>query len=334
MDNSSTSMVPTSLHFFVDYRGLNAKTHHDVYPILLVHKILESMQGAQFFSLLDLQSRYWQVAMDEGSKLKTAMVTHLGLYQFKVMPFGLWNAGATFQHLMETILGEPKGKICFIFIDIIVFSKTQAQYLRDLEVVFRKPHQAHLTLKIKKCHLFHIWLTFLGHVISGKGVEVDPAEVEAITTYPAPTDLKSLQRFLGMVMGDHKFIPRLADIVALLNILKKKGVLWAWPLYCQAIFEQLKCSLQKPPLLAQPRPSLGFQLHCDASDIDLGAVLMQSIDGEEKVIAFTSRAPHGPELRYSASEKECLAVEKWQHYMEGETFNMYTDHNALAWAFN
>lgn len=123
-----------------------------------------------------------------------------------------------------------------------------------------------------------------------------------------------------------------------LNNLKKKGVRWEWNAQCQAAFERLKGLLQSPPVLAQPEPYSSFQVHCDSSDVGLGAVLMQTIEGEDRAIAFASRALHGAELRYSTSEKERLAVvcavEKWRHYLEGEALDVYTDHSALAWAFN
>lgn len=155
-------------------------------------------------------------------------------------------------------------------------------------------------------------LTYPGHVVSGNGVDVDPEKIKAITVYPVPTDLKNLRRFLGMVGWYHKFIPGLAD---LLKILKKKGVPWEWLAQCQSAFDHLKVLLLSPPVLAQPRPHLRFQVHCDSSDVGLGAVLAQMEDGDERVIAFASRFLHGAELRYSTLAKENLAVvvEKWHH---------------------
>lgn len=126
--------------------------------------------------------------------------------------------------------------------------------------------------------------------------------------------------------------------MAPLNNFRIKGVLWEWSAQCQAAFEHLKRLLQSPLVLAQPRPQLGFQVQCDSSGVGLGVILMQTIKGEERAIAFVPRALHGAELRYSTSEKECLAmmwaVKKCHHYLEVEAFDVFPDHSALAWAFN
>ncbi len=326
--------------FCVDYRELNAITDSDAYPLPNITEILESLAGAAIFSTIDLNSGYWQVSMDHSSKAKTAFITPSGLFQFNVMPFGLKNAPATFQRLMETVLRELRGKQCFVYIDdIIVYSSNLSQHFQDLQIFLNRLQGAGLTINLKKSKFCLQEIAFLGHVVTTQGIKADPNKIEAIRSYPVPTNLKEVQRFLGLAGWYHRFVPNFSQIAEPINALKKKGKTFNWSDQCQQAFEQLKSNLTSPPILGRPNLQQHFTVYTDASDTGLGAVLTQKREqGMEKVIAYASRSLNQAKINYSVTENECLAVvwalEKWQYYLEHRLFTVITDHSALQWVMS
>ena len=173
-----------SLRFCVDYRRLNAATVKDAYPLPRIDESLDSLSGAKWFSTLDLCSGYWQVSMDETDKLKTAFATKRGLFHFNVMPFGLYNAPAYFERLMETILSGLQWQICLIYLGgIIVVGNTFKNMLDNLTQVFDRLLSSNLKFKAKKCHLFSKTVEFLGHLVSEEGVSTDPSKVLAVKNW-------------------------------------------------------------------------------------------------------------------------------------------------------
>uniref|UniRef100_A0A8C7TQZ0 ribonuclease H n=1 Tax=Oncorhynchus mykiss TaxID=8022 RepID=A0A8C7TQZ0_ONCMY len=277
--------------------------------------------------------------MDQESKEKTAFVCAEGLFSFKVMPFGLKNAPATFQRLMEIALGELKGKICFVYLDdIMIYPQNRERHFQDLQAVLDKLREAGLTLNMKKSNFCQTSLKFLGHIVSFDGIHVDPEKTKAVQDFPVPTTLKALQRFLGMAGWYHQFVSNFSQVAEPLNALKRKGVKFLWTAECQTSFETLKRHLVTPPILGHPNFDCPFVVYTDASDVGLGAVLVQQTGlGTEEVLAFASRTLNGAERNYSTTEQECLAVvwalEKWRYYLEGRHFTVVTDHSSLVWVF-
>lgn len=213
-----------STRFCVDYRRLNSATLKDAYPLPRIDDMLDSLSGASWFSTLDLCMGYWQVEMEPEDKPKTAFATRKGLFQFRVMPFGLCNAGATFERLMETVLAGLNWEICLIYLDdIIVISKTFEEMVENLSKVFGRLAGAGLKLKAKKCSLFSRSVEYLGHVISDKGITTDSKKVEVIKTMKAPANVSELRSFLGICGYYRKFVKNFAGIAKPLHKLTEKN---------------------------------------------------------------------------------------------------------------
>ena len=266
-------------------------TKKDVYPLPRIDDILDTLGGAQYFSTLDLSSGYWQID-DPSTRDKTAFASHYSLYEFIRMPFGLCNAPATFQRLMQVVLRGSEGKFCFVYIDdILVCSKTFEEHLKHLEQVSERLNKAGLTLKPKKCCFLRKEVLYLGHVISGKGIAPDPAKTQKIHGYPVPTDLTKLRQFLGLASNYRRFIPGFAKVAHPLYQLMKKGVSFEWDSACKTAFNTLKNMLTTTPVLVYPQfgSDAQFILETDASSFGLGAVLAQKQkDGQVHPVAYAS----------------------------------------------
>src|ERR1043165_7974814 len=183
----------------IDYRKLNAITEKDVYPLPTIQEILNSFNGASWFTSLDLASGYWQVAMKEEDKKKTAFITKFGTYEFNVMPFGLTNAPATFQRLMDKILRPYINKFVVVYLDdITIYSKTFQEHLDHVQQVMNVLKEANLKLNLAKCYFFLNNIKFLGHIIGKDGIKTDEQLVDKIKNFPEPTNLRQLRRFLGI----------------------------------------------------------------------------------------------------------------------------------------
>ena len=325
--------------FCVDYRKLNQVTRKDSYPLPRIDDTLEGLAGAKWFSSLDLKSGYWQVGMHPDDREKTAFTAGRGLWQFCVMPFGLCNAPATFKRLMEQVLAGLPLSICLVYLDdILVPAQTFEDGISNLRTVFQRLQIASLKLSPQKCTLFQRQTKYLGHIVSGDGVATDGEKVHCILTWPRPTNVSEVRQFLGLCSYYRRFISNFADIAHPLYQCTEKSCNFHWTPETEQAFQNLKQLLTSAPVLGYPDPDGHLVLDTDASAHAIGAVLSQIQQGEERVLAYYSRALHKPELNYCTTRRELLAVvksiEHFHHFLYGRRFTVRTDHAALKWLMN
>jgi len=323
--------------FCIDFRKVNEVTEPDAYPLPQIHATLDKLRGAKYLTTLDLQQGYWQIPVAPESRAVTAFtVPGRGLMQFRVMPFGLHSAPATFQRLLDSILGPELEPHVFIYLDdIIIVSATFDEHIEHLTEVFRRLRDARLRLNPEKCHFCRHELKYLGHIIDHRGIRTDPEKVQAMTQWPRPTNVRQIRQFVGLASWYRRFIPEFSATAAPLTKLTRKNAHWRWGEEEERAFHALKRCLASSPILACPDFGRRFVLQTDASTTGLGAVLTQHFEDGERVIAYASRTLNGAEKNYSATELECLAVvwgiRHFRGYLEGYEFTVITDHQALRW---
>lgn len=330
-----------SNRFCIDYRRLNNVTKSDVYPLPRISDVLDTLGVAKprYFSALDLQSGYWQVEMGESSKMYTAFTTHCGLYEYNRMPFGLKNAPATFQRLMETVLSSLNWRQCLVYLDdVIVFSQSFEDHLVHLKDAFECIQGAGLKLKPSKCYFAQSEVKYLGHIVTENGIAPCPDKCAAVKEFPTPVDVKSLRGFLGLANYYRKFVLGFSKIAAPLNALLRKDAPFVWSDDCNKAFQELRDALCSPPVLAYPDFTKPFLLTTDASNSAVGGILGQIQDGKERVIQYVGRSMNKHERGYSITEKEGLAIvyclKVFDPYLRNCKFKIITDHQALKYIFN
>lgn len=326
-----------SLRYCIDYRRLNEVTHKDSYPLPNMEDCIDSLGGAKYFSTVDLSAGYWQVQLDEDAKDKSSFYgVGGGLWRFTVMPFGLCNAPATFERLMEKVLEQLQWQICLCYLDdILIFSRTVTEHFARIRMVLDRMRDAGLRLKPKKCQFFKEQTLFLGHVVSRDGIRADPEKISKVTECREPEDVHEVRSLHGFLNYYRRFIPNFSSIARPIIDLTKKDVPFRWGVEQDEAFQRLKTLLTEAPLLAYPRETGEFILDTDASDVGIGAVLSQVQDGEERVIAYGSKSLEKAERNYCITRRELWAVvhfvEHYRHFLIGRHFRVRTDNAAVRY---
>ncbi|KMQ85846.1 enzymatic polyprotein endonuclease reverse [Lasius niger] len=327
------------LRVVVDFRKLNDLTIGDSFPLPNITDILDQLGNAKYFTTLDLASGYHQIPMEESDKNKTAFSTPYGHYEYNRMPFGLKNAPATFQRLMNSILTGMQGIKCLVYLDdIVIYGASLQEHNKRLIEVLRRLRENNLKLQPDKCEFLRKEVTYLGHIITENGISPDPSKLEAVKNFPTPTKVKDVQAFIGLAGYYRRFIENFSKIAKPLTKLTKKENKFQWTQEQQHAFKILKEKLTTAPVLKYPDFAQEFIVTTDASDYAIGAILSQGKIGEDQPVAYASRVLSRAEQNYNTTEKELLsivwAVKHFRPYLYGTKFTIVTDHKSLIWVFN
>jgi hypothetical protein len=255
------------------------------------------------------------------------------------MPFGLKNAPATFSRLMNLVLSGLQGSQCFTYLDdVIIYASSLEEHNNNLKNVFNRFRTNNLKLQPDKCEFLHKEISYLGHIITENGVKPNPEKIQAVVKYPAPTNVKTIKQFLGLLGYYRKFIKDFALLAKPLTYLLRKDIPFIWGPEQEKSFNNLKETLTKQPILQYPDYTKPFILTTDASNFAIGAILSQGEVGKDLPIAYASRTLSNAECHYSTTEKELLAIvwatKHFRPYLYGQTFKIITDHRPLIWLFN
>ena len=323
-----------SYRFCTDYRKLNAVTKSDSFPLARIDDCIDRIGKARYISKCDVLKGYWGIPLTERAREISAFVTPDGLYQYRVMPYGMKNSQATFQRLMTSLLRGMKNVTAYVD-DIVVHNDSWEEHQKSLRELFLRLKEANLTANLSKSVFCRADVTYLGHVVGHGKVKPVDGHVEKMKNFPPPTDKKGVMRFLGMLGYYRRFLPNFSTVAFPLTDLLKKTSKFIWTTPCQEAFESLKTMMCDTPILNAPDWNKPFELMTDASDVGIGAVLTQNIEGERFPVAYFSQKLNKHQKNYSTIEKEAFAllsaVKHFEIYIASSvgSVKVHTDHDPL-----
>ena len=321
----------------VDFRALNKITRTYIWPMPRAEDIFAKLGKAMYFTTLDLRAGYHHIALDKDAIKKTGFCLPFGKYEYLKVPFGLAQAPAYFQNLMNKVLKGLGFAISYLD-DIIIFSETPEEHLRHIKIVLKRLQNANLKMKKSKCSFFKQELHYLGHLLTRDGIKPQAEKVKALTELKPPTSAKGVREFLGMVGYYRKFISRFADAARPLTRLIRRDVKFEWTKDCQTGFDYLRTCLTKDPILKYPDPKKRYVIFTDASDQAAAGVLCQEhLDPEGKIIelpiAYLSAQFSDTQFKWSTVVKEGYAIyyciKKWRPYLEDAEILLKSDAKSL-----
>lgn len=328
-----------SIRLCGDYKvSVNKVIQIEQYPLPTAEDLFATLAGGKVFSKLDLSNAYLQLELDDQSKQYLPVNTHLGLFQFNRLAFGIASAPAIFQGTMDKILqGIPR--VCCYLDDILIAASSEQEHNKILKEVLSRLENYNITVKRHKCELKKSSVEYLGHRVDADGLHPTTQKLDAIKQAPTPTNLTELKSYLGLLNYYGKFLPNLSSVIQPLNNLQCKGVKWEWTAACKDAFIESKKLLLNSTLLVHYDAKKPLRLQCDASHYGIGAVISHIMpNGEERPIAFASRTLTKSEKNYAHIEKEALSlifgVKKYHKYLYGRRFVLVTDHKPLTAILN
>ena len=321
----------------IDYRALNEIIEPVSYPLPKISDVLNTVGNSPYMSTLDLVSAYHQLEIRPDDRHKTAFTVGADKFHFNAVPFGLQSSPAFFARVINDVLYNVLGPQCLAYLDdIILFSKSESDHLQTIKTVLEALEEAGLKVKIQKCYFFSNEIKFLGYQLNKDGMSMNPEKVTAIKAMPMPFNKKTLQSFLGAVNYYRIFMPRFAEIAEPLYLLLRKNVKFKWTADQTNAVEALKKLLVNAPIVKLPNFELPFVIYTDASNVGIGAVLMQPYDKVLHPLAYVSKSLDSAQRNYSTTKKEALAlvyaVEQFRHIILGFNIHVCTDHQPLLGA--